>query len=86
MPGLAVNAPDTILGYPYVINQAMASPVANTVGIYIIGSRCPVRLQSRQLPGGVFYREISVSTLETVKGIGITLALLPFQSLKSTAM
>jgi HK97 family phage major capsid protein len=30
VPGLAVNAPDTILGYPYVINQAMASPVAST--------------------------------------------------------
>ena len=30
VPGLASNAPDTILGYPYVINQAMATPVANT--------------------------------------------------------
>lgn len=30
LPGLAVNAPDTILGYPYVINQSMASPVAST--------------------------------------------------------
>ena len=30
MSGLAVNAPDTIMGYPYVINQAMASPVAST--------------------------------------------------------
>jgi len=23
LPGLAVNAPDVILGYPYVVNQAM---------------------------------------------------------------
>jgi HK97 family phage major capsid protein len=30
LPGLAVNAPDTILGYPYVINQSMQTPVANT--------------------------------------------------------
>ncbi len=25
VPGVAVNAPDTVLGYPYVINQAMSS-------------------------------------------------------------
>lgn len=33
VPGLAVNAPDTILGYPYVINQAMPQVAAsqNTV-------------------------------------------------------
>lgn len=30
VPGLASNAPDTILGYPYVINQSMATPVAST--------------------------------------------------------
>jgi HK97 family phage major capsid protein len=30
VPGLAVNAPDTILGYPYVINQSMATVAAST--------------------------------------------------------
>lgn len=30
VPGLTANAPDTILGYPCVINQAMQSPVAAT--------------------------------------------------------
>ena len=30
LPGLAVNAPDTILGYPYVINQSMAKAAAST--------------------------------------------------------
>jgi HK97 family phage major capsid protein len=28
-PGLTLGAPDTILGYPYVINQSMASPAAS---------------------------------------------------------
>ncbi len=30
LPGLTSNAPDTILGYPYVVDNAMATPVANT--------------------------------------------------------
>lgn len=30
VPGLASKSPDTILGYPYVINQSMATPVAST--------------------------------------------------------
>jgi HK97 family phage major capsid protein len=29
LPGIAVNAPDTILGYPYVINNDIAVPAAN---------------------------------------------------------
>jgi HK97 family phage major capsid protein len=33
LPGLAVNAPDTILGYPYVINQAMPEAAAEEKGI-----------------------------------------------------
>lgn len=32
-PGLAVNAPDTILGYPYVINQSMADMAASAKSI-----------------------------------------------------
>lgn len=30
VPGLTANAPDTILGYQYVINQSMASPAIST--------------------------------------------------------
>ena len=29
LPGIAVNAPDTILGYPYVVNNDIAVPAAN---------------------------------------------------------
>jgi HK97 family phage major capsid protein len=37
LPGLAVNAPDTILGYPYVVNQSMSTP-ATTVKSVLFGA------------------------------------------------
>jgi len=33
LPGLAVNAPDTILGYPFVVNQSMAPAAAGEKAI-----------------------------------------------------
>jgi HK97 family phage major capsid protein len=33
LPGIAVNAPDTLLGYPYIINQSMAVMAANAKSI-----------------------------------------------------
>lgn len=34
VPGMAVNAPDRILGYPYVINTKVAAPTAGNKAIY----------------------------------------------------
>jgi len=33
LPGLTANAPDTILGYPYVINQSMATIIAGSKSV-----------------------------------------------------